>query len=81
MNKCHVMARNCASQVAAFQKQRKAKRALRRRALAAEKRATIESVVIACVSIPTLIVILVCAVPPPLTVLPRVKKPLSLRAR
>lgn len=33
MNKRHVMARNCASQVAAFQKNRKAKRALQRRHL------------------------------------------------
>ena len=36
------MARNCASQVAAYQKNRKAKRALRKRQLAAEKRATME---------------------------------------
>ncbi|KIM22482.1 hypothetical protein M408DRAFT_332916 [Serendipita vermifera MAFF 305830] len=44
MNKRHVMARNCASEVAAFQKRRMAKRALRKRQLAAEKRATMECV-------------------------------------
>jgi hypothetical protein len=41
-----VMARNCASQVATYQKQRKAKRALRRRALEVEKRAETELVVV-----------------------------------
>jgi hypothetical protein len=80
MNKRHVMARNCASQVAAYQKQRKAKRALRRRALAEEKRDTVELVVIIGISILVLTVILAGVVPrrPPLTSLPQAKKSLPL---